>query len=420
MDDGTILSIILIVFFVICSGAFSATETAFSCLNRARLRNMADNGNKRAGKTLKLVDDYDKLLTSILVGNNVVNIAMASISAVLFIRILPNAGATVSTLVITVVVLIFGEVSPKTLARQNPEKFAMFMTPVMDILVHILTPINYLFAQWQNMLRKIFKIGSTQSMTQDELSVLVEEASEEGNIDAEESALLRNALAFEDQEAQDVLTPRVDMVAVSVDTPNDEVARLFAEDNFSRLPVYEGSIDHIVGILYEKDFYTKDGISKTPIEKLMREPVFVPNTIKIDDLFLIFKQNNSHIAIVSDEFGGTMGLVTMEDILEELVGEIWDEHDQQVDIIKETGENTYLILGSADMDQLEQLLGIKLDSESSTTAGGWVMEQIGHIPAVGESFTYDNDVFTVTAADGNRVLEIEIKKGTPQEEPEED
>ncbi len=419
MNDGTLLSIILIVFFLICSAVFSSTETAFSCLNRTRLRNMAENGNKRAAKALKLFDDYDKLLTSILVGDNVVNIAMASVSAVLFIRILPNIGASVSTLVITVLVLIFGEISPKTLARQDPERFAMFMTPVMNVLVHILTPVNYLFLQWQNMLKRVFKLNSSQSMTQDELSILVEEASEEGNIDEEESTLLRNALAFEDQEAQDVLTPRVDMVAVSVDTPNDEVARLFAEDNFSRLPVYDGSIDHIVGILYEKDFYTKDGISKEPIEKLMREPVFVPNTIKIDDLFLIFKQNNSHIAIVSDEFGGTMGLVTMEDILEELVGEIWDEHDQQIDIVKETGENTYLILGSADMDQLEPLLGIKLDSESSTAAG-WVVEQLGHIPEVGESFEYDNDTFTVTAADGNRVLEIEIKKGSPDEEPEDD
>ncbi len=419
MNDGTILSIILIVFFVCCSAAFSATETAFSCLNRTRLRNMAENGDKRAARTLKLVDEYDKLLTSILVGDNVVNIAMASISAVLFIRILPNTGATVSTLVITVVVLIFGEISPKTIAHESPEKFAMFMTPIMNVLVHILTPVNYLFLQWQNLLRRIFKLSSSQSMTQDELSMLVEEVAEEGNIDEEESALLRNALAFEGQDVEDVLTPRVDMVAISVDTPNSEVARLFAEDNFSRLPVYEGSIDHIVGILYEKDFYTEDGFTKKPIKDLMREPVFVPNMMKIDDLLMYFKQTNSHIAIVTDEFGGTMGLVTMEDILEELVGEIWDEHDEQVDIIKQTGEDTYLIVGSADMDQLERLLDKKLESESSS-AGGWMMEQIGHIPAEGESFIYEGDTFTVTGADGNRVLEIEIKKAPPQEEPEED
>ncbi len=323
MNDGTLLSIILIVFFVFCSAVFSATETAFSCLNRTRLRNMAENGNKRAGKTLKLVDNYDKLLTSILVGNNVVNIAMASLSAVLFIRVLPNTGATVSTLVITVVVLIFGEISPKTIARENPERFAMFMTPVMNILVHILTPINYLFYQWQNVLKKIFKLGDGQSMTQDELSMLVEEVAEEGNIDEDESTLLKNALAFESQDAQDVLTPRVDMVAVSIDTPNEEVARLFAEYNYSRIPVYEDTVDHIVGILYEKDFYTEDGITKAPIRELMREPVFVPNTMKIDDLLLIFRQTNSHIAVVTDEFGGTMGIVTMEDVLEELVGEIW-------------------------------------------------------------------------------------------------
>ncbi len=409
MNDGTLLSITLIVFFVFCSAVFSATETAFSCLNRTRLRNMAENGNKRAEKTLKLVDNYDKLLTSILVGNNVVNIAMASLSAVLFIRILPNIGATVSTLVITVVVLIFGEISPKTIARENPERFAMFMTPVMSFLVHILTPINYLFYHWQNMLKKIFKLGDNQSMTQDELSMLVEEVAEEGTIDEDESTLLKNAIAFESQDAQDVLTPRVDMVAVSVDTPNEEVARLFAEYNYSRIPVYEDTVDHIVGILYEKDFYTENGITKAPIKELMREPVFVPNTMKIDDLLLIFRQSNSHIAVVTDEFGGTMGIVTMEDILEELVGEIWDEHDEQVDIVKQTGEDTWLVVGSADMDQLEKLLGEKLDSESST-AGGWVMEQIGHIPCVSETFDYGDHSFTVTSADANRVLEIEVRK----------
>ncbi len=417
MSDDPLPSIALIVIFLICSALFSATETAFSSVNRTRLRNMAENGDKKALRTLDLFDNYDNLLTSILVGNNIVNIAMASVSAVLFVGILPNSGATVSTIVITVAVLIFGEISPKTLARENPERFAIFTTPVMRAIVKVLTPVNILFSKWQDMLRRVFKLSDKQVMTNDELSMLVEEVTQEGSIDEEEGDLLRSAIAFQGQDAENVITPRVDVEALSVDTPNDEAARIFADSQYSRLPVYEGSIDHIVGILYEKDFYTETGISETPIKDLMREPVFVPPTMKIDDLLRVFKERRSHIAIVSDEFGGTMGIVTMEDILEELVGEIWDEHDEEVEIVTEVGDDTYRILGSADMDQLEHALGEKLESEGST-AGGWVMEQMGHIPVEGESFKYKDFTVTVTEADSNRVVGIEVQKEPSEDEEE--
>ncbi len=413
MNDGTLLSIILIAVFLLFSACFSATETAFTSLNKTRLRTLADQGRKQAQKTLDLVDNYDELLSSILVGNNVVNIAMASVSTILFVRILPNAGAAVSTLVITVIVLIFGEIAPKSMARENPERFAMIITPFMSLLVRILKPVNFIFSKWQDFIKKIFKLGKSDAMTQDELSMLVKEVAQEGSIDQEESDLLRNALAFEKQDTEDIITPRVDVVAVSVDASNKEAAKVFSECKFSRIPVYDGSIDHIVGILFEKDFYTKNGISSKSIKELMREPVFVPNTMKLDELLRFFKQRKSHMAIVSDEFGGTMGIVTMEDVLEELVGEIYDEHDAQEELFKTAGEDTYRISGSADMDLLERFFNKKLNYEN-TTAGGWVMEQMGCIPKVGDSFEYEGFTVTVTEADSNRVLEIEVRKNPPE------
>ncbi len=408
MSNSPLLSIVLITVFLICSALFSATETAFTGLSRTRLKTLAEQGKPQAEKTLNLLDNYDKLLSSILVGNNVVNIAMASISTVLFVGILPNTGAAVSTLVITVLVLIFGEIAPKSMARENPENFAMAMTPVMRALVFILTPVNFIFSKWQALLRKIFRLGDNKAMTQDELSMLVEEVAEEGSIDEDESNLLRNAIAFENQHAEDVLTPRVDMVAVSEGTSNKKVAKLFAKCGLSRLPVYDGSLDHIVGILFQKDFYTETGISDQPIRKLMRKPVFVPHTMKIDELLHNFKQQNTHIAVVTDEFGGTMGIVTMEDVLEELVGEIYDEHDRQVELFHENDDGSYTISGFADKDQLERFFDQKLVSDS-TTAGGWVMEQMDRIPNVGDSFQFGDYTITVTAADGNRVQEITVR-----------
>ncbi len=419
MDSGTILSLILIVVFLVLSAFFSATETAFNCLSQTRLKDLAEKGDRKAEKTLKLVEQYDRLLTSILVGNNVVNIAMASAGTVLFLIILPNIGASVSTLVITVLVLIFGEISPKTIAREHPEGFAMAVTPVMNVLVRILTPVNFLFSKWQDMLRKLFHLSEEKSMTQDELTVLVKEVAREGSIDEEEGDLLRNALEFEAQDAENVLTPRVDMVAISADAKNKEAARLFAKRKHSKIPVYEGSVDHVIGILYQMDFYTETGISDKPIRSLMRKPVFVPSTMKIDDLLRIMKQKKTQIAVVTDEFGGTKGIVTMEDILEELVGEIWDEYDEEVEVIRKTGKGSYRIMGSADIDQVEEMLDLKLDSESATAAG-WAAEQIKHIPQKGESFQYGGYTFTVSKEDGNRVLEIKAQRNAPEEEESND
>ena len=408
MNDDAISSILIIAVLVVFSAYFSATETAFSSLNRTRLRAMAEKGNSRAALALKLAERYDQLLSSILVGNNVVNIAMSSISTLLFVRLMPDIGATVSTIVITIVVLIFGEISPKSLAKENPEKFAMVSAPIIRVVIWVLTPINFLFTLWKKLLGKIFKSSDNHHMTQDELLMLVDEASQEGGIDQSEGELLRSAIEFTDQDAEDILTHRVDLEAVPLTATKEEVAAVFSETQYSRLPVYDGSIDNIVGILHQKDFYIGTGISPKPLAELMKEPIFVPPTVKIRDLLKVLQKHKSHIAVVSDEYGGTLGIVTMEDILEELVGEIWDEHDEIVEDFQPTGEHSCKVLGTADLDELAERFDVEIPSEC-TSVSGWVMEELGRIPDEGDSFDYENLHVTVTSTDGHRVVAVEIQ-----------
>lgn len=409
MNEDSISSILIIVLLLAFSAYFSATETAFSSLNKTRLKAMAEKGNARAALALKLSDQYDQLLSSILVGNNVVNIATSSISTLMFVRMLPNIGATVSTIVITIVVLIFGEISPKSLAKENPEKFAMVSAPIIRVVIWVLTPINFLFTQWKKLLSKLFKSDDSRRMTQDELLMLVEEVAQDGSIDKSEGDLLRSAIEFTDRDAEDILTHRVDLEAVPVTATKEEVAKSFSESRYSRLLVYDGSIDNIVGVIHQKDFYTGTGISDRPLTELMKEPVYVPQSVKISDLLKVLQKHKAHIAVVSDEYGGTLGIVTMEDILEELVGEIWDEHDEVVESFRKVGENTYRVLCSTDLDKLDRFFHLNVESDC-TSISGWVMEQLGRIPKEGDSFDYEDLHVTVTSTDYHRVLEIEVQR----------
>lgn len=409
MNEDSISSILIIALLLLFSAYFSATETAFSSLNKTRLRAMAEKGNNRAALALKLSEQYDQLLSSILVGNNVVNIATSSISTLLFVGMLPKIGATVSTIVITIVVLIFGEISPKSLAKENPEKFAMFSAPIIRVVIWVLTPINFLFTLWKKLLTKLFKSDDSHRMTQDELLMLVEEVAQDGSIDQSEGDLLRSAIEFTDLDAEDILTHRVDLEAVPVTASKEEVANSFSESRYSRLLVYDGSIDNIVGVIHQKDFYTGTGISDQPLTELMKEPVYVPQSVKISDLLKVLQKHKAHIAVVSDEYGGTLGIVTMEDILEELVGEIWDEHDEVIENFQKVGENTYRVLCSTDLDKLDRFFDLDVDSDC-TSISGWVMEQLGRIPEEGDCFDYEDLHVTVTATDYHRVLEIEVQR----------
>lgn len=415
MSPDIVTKIIVMVACIIMSAYFSATETAFSSLNRTRLKALAEQGNRKAALALKLSEDYDKLISSILIGNNIVNIALASIGTVLFVQLYGDVGATISTVVVTIVVLIFGEVTPKSIAKDNPENFSMFSAPILRVVIWVLTPLNILFSLWKKLISKLFKVQSDAKMSQEELLLLVDEVEQGGSIDETEGELLRNAIEFGDLEAQDILTHRVDLEAVPLDASKQEIAQCFAESRFSRLLVYEDNIDNIVGVIHQKDFYIGEGINPQSLEELMAPPVFVHQSEKIRDLLELLQSKKSHIAIVIDEYGGTLGIVTMEDILEELVGEIWDEHDEVVENFVELAENTYRVDCSLNLDDFCDKFDLRNDFDS-VSLGGWVMEQLGRIPEVGDSFTYENLTVTVDETESHRVNTITVVCNTKDED----
>ena len=408
---NTSVGIIIIVACLIMSAFFSSTETAFSSLNRIRVKSLAEKGDKRAALVLRLSDQYDKLLSTILIGNNIVNIASASVATVLFIRwVGEETGPSLSTIVTTVIVLIFGEISPKTLAKESPELFARFSAPIIQVLIYILTPINFLFVQWKKLLSLVFKTSEDTSISEEELLTMVDEAESEGGIDEQEGDLIRSAIEFSDVEVVEIFTPRVNIVGISEDTDNQTIAKLFKETGFSRLPVYRNSIDNIVGIIHEKDFYNEVAPSNRSIDVIVKPPIFVAKTMKIGELLKMLQKSKSHIAVVADEYGGTLGIVTLEDVLEELVGEIWDEHDRVVEQCWKTGNHEYLARGAADFEDVLINFGYEDDdvADSYTTVNGWMIDQLEHIPKQGETLTYKNLDFVVQDADDRHVTLIKI------------
>ena len=307
---------------LILSGYFSATETAFSSANTTRLKTLAEKGNKRAALVCKLLERYDRLLSTILIGNNIVNIATASIGTVLFVRHYGDAGATISTVVVTVVVLIFGEISPKSIAKDCAEQWAMLSAPMLQVLIWIFTPLNAIFSFWKKLLAKVFRLSSDNKMSQEELLMLVDEVQQDGSIDKNEGELLKNAIDFSEQRAEDILIHRTDLAALPITATKEEVAALFTETKYSRLLIYQDSIDNILGTIHQKDFYVGCGVTDKPLRDIILPPVYALEMEPISLLLKKLQQAKTHVAVVVDEYGGTCGIVTMEDILEELVGEI--------------------------------------------------------------------------------------------------
>ena len=387
MESDLPIMIIAIVVLVILSACFSASETAFTSVNRIRIKNMAGEGDKRAQLVLRLVDNYDKLLTTILIGNNIVNIAMTAIATVLFIDLYGKYGATVATVVITLVVLVFGEISPKSLAKESAEKFALRIAPLMRAFTVVLTPVNFIFTGWKKLLTKIFHMEDTRNFTEDELITIVEEAETEGSIDNEQSELIQNAIEFNDLTAQEVMTPRVDITAVDLEEyKEEEVAELFRKTGYSRMPVYEHDLDNISGIINQKDFHNCIFGTGRDISDIVKPVVFVAESMKIALLLRKMQQIKTHMAVIVDEYGGTEGIVTMEDIVEELVGEIYDEHDAVVsqEIIP-LQNGSYRVMGSANMSKILDYFGI--DEELDVvTANGWAAMCLDKIPEIGDRF----------------------------------
>ena len=420
LDSASIGMILALLFLVAMSGYFSATETAFTSLNRVRLKSRADAGDRRAARTLALAEDYDKLLSTILIGNNIVNNVATTIGAVLFIRLIDDLrGPTVSAIVLTVVILIFGEVSPKSLAKESPETFAMFSAPLLRVLVTVLTPLSFLFAQWKRLLTKVFHKSDNGGITEEELVTMVDQAETEGGLDQHESQLIRAAIEFNDLEVEEILTPRVDIVAVEDTDSMDEIARAFAESGFSRLPVYHEDIDDIVGVIHEKDFHAARYYGREDVSSIISTVLYTTGNTKISDLLRILQKEKAHMVVVVDEYGGTEGLVTLEDIVEELVGEIWDEHDEVIEEFRKQEDGSYLISCNADLTDLFDLFSIKGECDANTVSG-WVMEQVGRVPEEGDRFQSDGLDVTVTKVDHRRVMEIRVvvlpEAGTQEEE----
>ena len=407
MEEQSI-SLIIIIGCIIMSAYFSATETAFSSLNRIRIKNMAEKGNKRAGLVLKLSENYDGLLSTILIGNNIVNIASASLATVIFVKLLgEEAGASISTVVTTIVVLIFGEVSPKSIAKESPEQFAMFSAPFLNAFMVLLTPANYLFKQWKKLLSVLIRTSGDSGITEEELLAIVEEAKQDGGIDEQEGSLIKSAIEFTELEAMDIATPRVDVTGIPVDADKEEIAAVFGETGYSRLPVYKDKIDDIIGIIYQKDFYNQVYRGVCSVEAIVRPALYVAKSKKINVLLKELQKNKMHIAVVIDEFGGTMGIVTLEDILEELVGEIWDEHDVVVQEIEKISDQEYLVLGNTSVEKLFEELGGEEEFESFTVSG-WVMELAERIPEEGDVLYYENMTITVMKMKDRRVEQVRI------------
>ncbi len=406
--ESSSISLIIILFCVIMSGYFSAAETAFSSLNRIRIKNLAQNGNKRAGLVLRLSKNYDELISTILIGNNIVNVACASLVTLIFVNMLgQERGAGISTLVTTVVVLIFGEVSPKSIAKESPEKFAMFSAPFLNGLIITLAPVNFLFRQWKKLLSLIFKAPEDRSITEEELLTIIEEAEQYGGINETEGTLIRSAIEFTELEAADIYTPRIDITGIPVDMPKDEVAEVFADTGYSRLPVYTDTMDQIIGILYQKDFYNLIYFKHKDLKDAIKPAMFITKNMKIDVLMKELQQKKLHIAVVMDEFGGTVGIITLEDILEELVGEIWDEHDTVVYDIEQVSEKEFSVSGNANVDKLFKLLG-RSHKFDVLTVSGWVMETLGHIPAEGDSFESQDLEVKIIKMNGKRIIKMHI------------
>ncbi len=401
-------SIVAMIICVILSAYFSATETAFSSLNKTRIKTLAESGNRKAILTLELSGNYDRLISTILIGNNIVNIAVASIGTLLFVELLdPELGAPISTVVVTIVVLIFGEITPKSIAKDHPEKFAMFSAPLLRILIYVLMPLNFLFEHWKKFVGKLFRVKEDHKMSQEELLMLLNEVEQEGCIGESEGKLLRSAVEFGELEAQDILTHRVDLEGIELHASKEEIAKRFEASHYSRLLVYEDTIDKIVGILHQKDFYVGTGITSAAVAEIMSAPVFVYQTEKIDALLQKMRAARTHIVIVIDEYGGVAGIVTMEDILEELVGDIWDEHDEIEESILPGEGHTYTVDCRISLDDFCDFFHVKADSEC-VSLGGWIMQYMGCIPNEGDQFDFKNLTITIAETNDHRIVRVYV------------
>ncbi|MBP3952880.1 hemolysin family protein [Bacillus suaedae] len=406
------LNLVVILFvLIILSAFFSSIETAYSSANKLRLKSYADENRRGGSKALYISQNFDHALSTILIGNNLVNIAAATISAQLATELLGGStGPLISTIVMTIVILIFGEVLPKSLAKENAESLALGVSAILLLLMKLFTPFTWLLVKLKNSLTKFVKRSEqSPSVTEEELKEMFTISEEEGVLEQNEKELLHNTLDFNDIKVLEILTPRTDIVAIDVDMPIEEVTAILMRERFSRVPVYEKSIDNIIGVLSEREFLSQlVKKQEVDIRKIIRKPLYVIGTLGISSLLPKLQKERVHMAVVIDEFGGTSGIITLEDILEELVGEIWDEHDEKVNEAKQVGPNEYEFYGDFPLDDFARMVEMELPDSRNITLGGWIAEEFHYVPVTGEELNYEGVKLVVTKADERRVINVRV------------
>lgn len=416
MDDDGISQVAILIILLIMSAFFSACEAAFNDYSRIRIKNLACSNNKKAELVIRLDEKSDSLISTILIFNNTFNITAASLAVYIFSKNFESNGIAISTTLILLAILIFGELIPKGLAQFAPEKFAMFAAPIMSIFIFLCSPINAVIAALKKMFYKLFETEIQPSITEDELRTMIDEVENEGVINKNESDLIRSAIEFNETVVEDIYTPRIEIVGIEEDESLDEIKEKFLVSGYSRLPVFQGDMDNIVGVLHEKDFYQALSRKEKDIKKLVSKIIYITPNKKISELLKELQRSKAHMAAVIDEYGGTEGIVTMEDIIEELVGEIWDEHDEVIEWFKKIGDDKYLVSCNADVDDMFELFNIEPDEEVDvTTVNGWITMLFEEIPDVGGKMVYKNLHITITKAEAKRVLEIQVEKINEEE-----
>lgn len=426
MSQNDSMMVLVIVILVLLSAMFSALETAYSSASKIRIKNMANDDVPGAEQALKILNNFDQFLSTVLIGNNIVNITMATIGTLLFTHIYGDAGATIATIVITIIVLIFGEITPKSIAKQVPERFAVRYAGLVQFLMIVLFPLSLLFRGWKHLVHHVIHLDPENPDISDELITMVDEAEKDGDLEEHESDLISAAIEFNDEDVKDVLTPRVDVVAVDLGTPLNQVERVFRLNSYSRLPVYEKSVDNIVGVIHEKDFYNlyyqDNDHSKGMLRKIIKPVIYTSANTKISALLKQLQAAKLHLAVVLDEYGGTQGIITLEDIIEELVGEIWDEHDTVKEYYEKVNDHTYLVKCDADIDDMMERFDVEPEEDEFDfiTVSGWVIHELERIPQIGDTFDYQNLHITVTKADQRKVIEIQVEIRPKNEEDKDD
>lgn len=421
MDSSHIVQLVIIIILIFLSAFFSSSETALVTVNKIRMKNLAENGDKRAAKVLKVTSDSGKMLSAILIGNNIVNLSASSIATILAVDILGDIGSGIATGVLTLAILIFGEVSPKTMATIKADSFALAIAGIIDIVMFILTPAIFVINKLASGVLFLLRIDTDSvdtAMTEDEIRTIVDESQESGVIENEERDMIHNVFDFGDSEAKEVMVPRIDMTFVQADSTYEELLSIFRECKFTRLPVYEETSDNVIGIINVKDLLLQDKDENFSVRNILRAPYFTYEHKNTSDLFIEMRKSSISLAIVLDEYGVTAGLVTLEDLLEEIVGEIRDEYDtDEEDSIVQLSEREYIVLGSTNLDDVSHELNVNFHSDDYDTIGGFCLELLDHLPERNEiMFTEDGTLLKIQEVDKNRIEKIYIK--LPEETPD--